>query len=322
MEIIVDDRERSIVSYLEDASHKYNINYSVQRNQVGDYAIVYKGYILLIIERKTWSDLAASMRDGRKHNIQKLLTAREKTGCQLAYLIEGDATPKPDKKIGRFPVKNLRAHLDHLAFRDGIHMIYSKNEEYTAIRLFELAQNYMTLKDVIKEIDEMENNGEEKDTLTEKISCSPAINEQILRCIPGVGSVISATLAENNISLHSLYHQKHTSEEIASIKYPTGAMIGMEKGIKIAEGTKKIIDSNSAINKKIKIRILTTIPLISKSTAEKILAEIEMSSLLNGEVDIDTLSSIKRTEKSKLGQKAAENILKYLLPCSVEDSDE
>ena len=99
MEIIVDDREKAVFPYLEDASHKYLIDYKIQRNEVGDYAICYKGYIMMIIERKTWEDLAASMRDGRKTNVQKLISVREKTGCQIAYLIEGNATPPFDKSM-------------------------------------------------------------------------------------------------------------------------------------------------------------------------------------------------------------------------------
>lgn len=322
MEIIVDDRERHVVPHLEDYSHKFNINYKVQRCQVGDYALAYKGYVLLILERKTWADLAASMRDGRKHNVKKLIAARESTNCQLAYLIEGDATPKPDKKFGRLPVKNLRAHLDHLAFRDGIHMIYSKDEEYTASRLFELAQNYLTMKETIAEIDNMETS-DEKNILQEKTgSCDVAIHEQILRCLPGVGSVLSALLSENDISLYSLYHELHSTEDIATIKYNTGAMIGMVKGKKIAEGTKKIMDSISTANDKVKIRILSTIPLISKATAAKILDTFSFADLLDGKVELDDLAAIKRTEKTKLGKKAAENIFKHLLSRKSEDADQ
>jgi ERCC4-type nuclease len=62
MEIIVDDREKAIIPYLEPQANKFVIPYKVQRNEVGDYAIVYKGYILMIIERKTWVDLASSFR--------------------------------------------------------------------------------------------------------------------------------------------------------------------------------------------------------------------------------------------------------------------
>lgn len=315
MEILVDDREKAIIPFMEDESEKFHIDYKVQRNTVGDYVIAYKGFILLVIERKTWNDLSASMRDGRKANIEKLINLRESTGCQIAYLIEGNATPAIDKKYERLPVKNLRAHLDHLAFRDGVHMIYSKDEAYTASRLFELAQNYFSIKSVIKEIDALSNAGESTETskVQDKQASSVGVHEQVLRCIPGVGSIISTLLAELSITLKSLYDGEHTDEEISRIKYPTGSAIGIEKGRRIASGTKKIIDSGSAGNIKIHTRILMTVPLISKSTAAKILSEVSMSSIISGDVSIETLASIKRSEKTLVGKKAASNIITYLV---------
>jgi len=313
MEILVDDREKAIIPFMESVSEKYHIDYKIQRNTVGDYVIVYKGYILLVIERKTWNDLSASMRDGRKANIEKLINLRESTGCQIAYLIEGNATPSLDKKYGRLPVRNLRAHLDHLAFRDGVHMIYSKDEEYTAGRLFELAQNYFSIKSVIKEIDDMEEVSEEVSKVQDKQVMSVGLHEQLLRCVPGVGSIISTLLAELGITIKSLYNEEHTDEEISRIKYPTGSAIGLEKGKKIALGTKKMIDSSSVNNKKIHARILSTIPLISKATAEKILDTYSLSDIMSGNVTIDNLAEIQRGSKSKLGKKAAENIITNLL---------
>lgn len=317
MEIIVDDRERAIFEYLEEASSKYMMNYKIQRNEVGDYAICYKGYILLLIERKTWVDLAASIRDGRKENVQKLLAVREKTGCQVGYLIEGDASPRFDKKYGNLPVKNLRAHLDHLAFRDGIHMFYSKDLEYTASRLFELATNYMSIKEVIKSIDDLESTkdsttGSNVSELKTKQHCEISIHEQLLRCIPGVGSIISVLLANAGVTLKSLYELEHTPDSIASIQYASGAMIGLDKGTRIAHGTKKVIDSKSASAHKNHVRILATIPLVSKVTAEKILESVSIADIISGNTDVDELANIKRNEKTKLGRKTAENIIKHL----------
>jgi ERCC4-type nuclease len=340
MEIIIDDREKAIFPYLEDASNKYNITYKIQRNEVGDYAITHKGYILMIIERKTWNDLSASMRDGRKANIQKLTALREQTGCQIAYLIEGNATPPFDKKFGRLPLKNLRAHLDHLAFRDGVHMLYAKDLEYTATRIFEVAQNYSTLKEILKDIDEINTDtdtgtgtgtGTDTDTgtgtgtdgttggdvsklkekqVTEKSSLS--INEQVLRCLPGVGSIISSLLAENGVTLSKLYYDAVSVDDIAMYKYPTGACIGLPVATKILANAKKTFTSTSDASHKARVRILTTIPLISKTTAEKMLEEINLLDILDGSTDVDELATFQKTEKAKLGKKAAGNIIKYL----------
>ena len=143
--IIVDDRERAIFPYLEQPAKASQISYAIRRINVGDYAICCDKQIKMIIERKTWEDLAASFRDGRKANVAKLLSARQETGCILTYLIEGPACPRPGALFGRIPINNLRAHLDHLALRDNIHIIYSSDLAYSGMRLFELAKNMRSL---------------------------------------------------------------------------------------------------------------------------------------------------------------------------------
>ena len=314
MEIIVDDRERAVVPYLQAHAVKTSIDYKIQRNEVGDYAITYKGYILMVIERKTWTDLSASFRDGRKENVKKLLELRNRTGCQIAYLIEGPATPPLTQLFGRIPVKALRAHLDHLSIRDGIHMIYSKDEDYTAMRLFELATNYLSIKEVIKEIDDT-NEDEIQDNTDElqiNMGVALSVHEQILQCLPSVGSLVSTVLAENKITLFSLYKQHHDVNHIARLKYPSGATIGIERAKKLL-ATKKLIDSNSAASIKVHVRILSTVPLISKKTAEIILRNTTLALILNGEIGIELLSNIEKSEKARLGAKAAQNILDHLI---------
>jgi ERCC4-type nuclease len=414
MEIIVDDREKAVIPFLEEFKNKYNIIYKIQRNQTGDYAIVYKDEILLIIERKTWTDLAASMRDGRKENVKKLLNLREETKCNLAYLIEGDATPSFTKKYGRLPVKNLRAHLDHLMFRDNIHIIYSKNEIYTAERLFELATNYLSNKEIIKKItskkggnildneskehgelseyeyfkndsfltkminasdeiyactsetqtaerqaaeqqaldqqaaeqqaldqqttdqqttgplvdkqqatgpraDKQQATGPLVDNVTEikgqdllkvKQNIDLAIDQQLLLCLPCVGSCTAPLLSENNVSLYSIYHQVHDWAYLANIKYSTGAVIGIPKAKKIIDCVLKI---NESRYNKTRVKILSSIPLISKKTAESILKQIKLTDILDETLTISELANIKKTEKTKLGNAAASNIIKYLI---------
>jgi len=315
MQLIIDDRERAVVPYLAEYSGKTHIDYKIQRNEVGDYAITYLDYILLVIERKTWTDLSASFRDGRKENVNKLLELRERTGCQIAYLIEGNATPPSNYLYGRIPVKNLRAHLDHLAIRDGIHMLYSKDEKYTAERLFELCANFITEKNIIKQIKQVSKEGgeETKDLLKIDMGVAVSYVEQILRCLPGVGSIISTVLAENNITLYGLYKEQYTVDDIAKLKYQSGSMIGVEKAKKITQGTVKLINSKSQANQKIHAKILMTVPLISKKAAEVILQHTTLALILDKKIDIDLLANIEKAENKKLGQKAASNIVEHLI---------
>jgi hypothetical protein len=100
---------------------------------------------MFVFERKSWADLAASIKDGRKDNIQKMLKLRDQIGCKLFMLIEGPARFSPTHKIGRIPYKNLQAYLDHIVVRDGIFIIYSKSYTDTPLRLLEFIKNYLSL---------------------------------------------------------------------------------------------------------------------------------------------------------------------------------
>jgi ERCC4-type nuclease len=320
MEIVVDDRERAVSPFFEDLSHSEHIQYSTKRLEVGDYAICYRNFIMIIIERKTWADLAASLRDGRKANIQKLIALRESTGCQIVYLIEGDPCIKQSKMVSRIPAKNLRAHIDHIAFRDGIHMIYAYDQQGSAERIFELARNYCSIKpSPFLDVDEII--GGDIDSSNQQLLTDKSINdaktlsiqEQLLQCLPGVGSIVSNILAENDISLYTLYHETCSVEDVAILKYPTGGSIGLEKARKIC-AVKKLFMSESEKSKKIQIRILSTIPLISKATASTILENVTLASILDGTTSVEDLEKIHRSEKSMLGNKAASNIIAHLMP--------
>ncbi len=403
MEIIIDHRERHVIPHFDEYENVFHVKFRVDHLEVGDYAICYKNYILVIVERKTWNDLAASMRDGRKHNIDKLINLRNKVNCQIAYLIEGPAMPNQNKLYNRIPYKNLRAHLDHLAFRDSVHMLYSNDENSTALRLMELALNISTDKVSCKEIDDIikaavnlskfvnndvvndevvkdkveikeavhkvvkdkveikevvkdkelidedsmnvneinvndifnDNvNGDEKSTidilkdidkdmqvlhevsgdlaaLKERQPSTKNVNEQLLRCIPYVGSIISTLMVNNGMSFKSVYNQTHTVDDIATLCYPTGAAIGLIRARKIAN-IRSILDKGTKQAYKIKHNLLTQIPSVSSAAATAILAIIPFHDLLNGEATVDQIKNIHKTEKTKIGPKTAENILKYL----------
>lgn len=148
LEILIDDREKAVIPHfkaLQSPNPGANIPFRVERLTVGDYAILYQKKILFTIERKTWVDLAASFKDQRSKNVQNLIDLRAKIGCIIIYLIEGPPLPKHKTRFARIPYKNLRSHLDHLAFRDGIHIMHSKDEQDSACRINEIAKNYMTI---------------------------------------------------------------------------------------------------------------------------------------------------------------------------------
>jgi ERCC4-type nuclease len=228
------------------------------------------------------------------------------------------------------PAKNLKAHLDHIAFRDGIHMIYTLDEENTAERLFELAINLTTIKpSLLDKIDKLVADEQlnitggdltpkvkESDLLTTKQESRISIQEQLLQCLPSIGSIAATVLAEKDITLLDIYNG-YEPTNLARFKYPTGNSIGLAKATKICECT-KYFTSKSIASTKIQIRILSNIPQISKKTADSILKTVTLADIMSGIIKVETLKNITRG-KTKLGQKAATNILHYLIGYVDED---
>lgn len=140
MEIYCDDRETSVTKYATAD------NIHIRRLTTGDFIIGYqldKNMIpLVVVERKTWQDLAASLKDGRVNNVTKLREYRERTGAKIAYLLEGSVPSNPSGTIiSGIPYSHLRAHLDHLIFTDSIIELHSTSARDSLRRLEEFASH-------------------------------------------------------------------------------------------------------------------------------------------------------------------------------------
>ena len=325
--IIVDDRERAIFPYLEQPAKASQISYEIRRINVGDYAICCDKQIKMIIERKTWEDLAASFRDGRKANVAKLISARQETGCILTYLIEGPACPRPNALFGRIPINNLRAHLDHLALRDNIHIIYSSDLAYSGMRLFELAKNMRSLTPRTEPNSEPNTISQtppcvtlgEPNTISQTLPCATlgkpqtpvlsnievlqttrhsAVNIQIqmLQCLPAVGSIVGPLLYSFNITIKQIMTLK-PDEFMAKFNnaiYPDGRSL------------KKVIAKLcQPISLKTATRIIECIPSMSRANAGALLQVIEFSDLFIN-FDINILADVHGTHK--IGQARAKKI--------------
>ncbi len=141
--IIIDHRESQVIPFLLDIAKGYGFTTSVKSLNVGDYAILINNKIICIIERKTWKDIAASFKDGRKGNIAKLRGLREDTGCRIIYMMEGVVRNKSPTAITEY--KRSVSHLDHLMIRDNVHVMYSKDSLDTAQKICSLSKNISTL---------------------------------------------------------------------------------------------------------------------------------------------------------------------------------
>jgi ERCC4-type nuclease len=149
--LIVDKRERALDDQIALLSEKFFV-IKEQFDFGGDYIIMGdNNKILAAIERKTFKDLAASIRDGRINDqITKMVTLREQTGCDLYFILEGrTAFPTDTNYFGRMCYKNLEGKLIHAQIRHGIPTIRSKDPSYTIKIIEKYIIGYRDVKEVV-----------------------------------------------------------------------------------------------------------------------------------------------------------------------------
>lgn len=330
LQIIIDDRESAVIPYFNEYKKlPINITFKVERINIGDYSVVYKNNILMIIERKTWKDLSSSLRDGRKDNVNKMLKLREDTGCKIFYLIEGNPLPNSNTKFCKVPYKNLRSHLDHLIFRDDIHVIHSKNQADTVERIVELVKNYLSIKpSPLLKYNNEENSDDEIKTAVNKLKVKTNISDEcitykIWTCIPNITEKTALLFINKNYHISELILGEITKEQIYALKYDNGYIIGKRS---------ETIWNRSRINSynnKYFIKMLTCINGVTKKTAKIILERISFKELLEGKISLEELSLIKKNESitdtkilkrhSTVGSKASSLILKHFTKPIISD---
>jgi ERCC4-type nuclease len=157
--VVADDRERNgAIPYfdaaIEENNKKYkkltpaqgggNITLSIARVTTGDYHVIFDGRVYLSIERKSWQDLAASIKDQRMNRQHRQLEdLSERTGCRTLYIIEGSKRGKGGK-IGQIDITTLETKLRRIFLR-GSSFEFSKNQQETASIIVHYAREIMRL---------------------------------------------------------------------------------------------------------------------------------------------------------------------------------
>jgi ERCC4-type nuclease len=332
LQIIIDDREKAVIPFFKEynvkkvrkSANSANVVYKVERINIGDYSIICGDQILFNIERKTWKDLASSFKDGRKDNVQKMLKLREDTHCKLIYLMEGPPIPKSTSRFCRIPYKNLRSHLDHLMFKYDIHIIHSKNKMGTVSKIYELCQNFFTIKPSLLKIVEKPNideiyshqhenpantTGGAITKLKEKFPISQiTIIYRIWACIPYITEKTACLFVNKHYHISDLILGKISKDDVYALKYDNGYIIG-KRSTKIWNNSRP-----TAVNNKYFAKMLIQINGITRKTANIILKNISWENLLKGEITIETLAKIiKNDNGKKVGVKIATDILKTFI---------
>lgn len=109
-----------------------------QRLDIGDAHLTVAEGRRIVVERKTFNDFVASLRD-KRYNEQKirLMAERERSfeagvPFNIVYVIEGRSVPGWDAKTAHMPNNQPLAALTKMAVRDGIAVLYTATPADTA----------------------------------------------------------------------------------------------------------------------------------------------------------------------------------------------
>lgn len=127
LELVIDQREQKIKKIWK--SQTCNVTYEAL--DVGDFVFRRGEEIVLVIERKTASDLAASIRDGRNREQKARLLHSGISRERVLYLIEGLTYHEPDTKIGSVTYGTLWGSIINTQLRDGIKVHRTENIKET-----------------------------------------------------------------------------------------------------------------------------------------------------------------------------------------------
>lgn len=127
--LILDVRERGLAAALTAQGTAFTL----KALEVGDFLIQgLDGRPLLVVERKSHADFAASNRDGRyREQRARLMTVRG-NGAAILYILEGSWSPALDRTYGSTSEKTLQRLTTRLLLRYGIPVLASASVPETA----------------------------------------------------------------------------------------------------------------------------------------------------------------------------------------------
>lgn len=336
--IIVDSRERKLFDIIKD---KCVYDYVVETITVGDYVITLDGKIIYVIERKTWKDLASSIKDGRIDNYKKLIDLRSETGCKIILLIEGNAFPSPKGKVGGISAKALVSHLDHVATRDHFMVIQTRNKEHSIERICALITShrtikwnkfdkyseipsmvgtrycadikyYMTmLKQTITEFEEFLNDKVDggTDLLHKKYTKSDELVQiKMMQCIPKISLAMASNIYQK-YSIKDLIGGNFEEGDIAVFRHPSGSLYGevVEKYIKlISKKSDEIVNEETKYPKSKTLNRDVRVQILSQinGVSEKIAMKI-LEKVPLSQISFETLDGL-------VGSKLKSDIIRIL----------
>ena len=214
VKVIIDSRENKLKEILENEA-----DFEFQNLDIGDIVFKKDNEVVLVVERKTQSDLYSSIRDGR-YKEQKLRLISSYSLNQILYLIEES---KNKFKINESIVKGA---IVNMTFRDGIKILFSNNlvetSEYIRLLKKKIEKNPEFFIKSKVELDNTKTSYLETVKVAKKDNMTPKLCNIIqLSQIPGVSKQTAEVIINKYGSLTNLiveYNKLQKEEAITLLK--------------------------------------------------------------------------------------------------------
>ena len=202
MELIIDNRENSLIKLLEEN----NINFEKKNLEIGDIQFIENDKLIYIIERKTVNDLGASIKDGR-YKEQKVRLLANNTG-NIYYIIEGNIDD-----CNTLNRKALLGSIINMIFRDNIKIINSNNVLDTYNIIIQIQTKYNDGK--FKQIESSKDSYISSIKTNKKENMSKELCNIIqLATIPGVSKNISKIVIEQYGNISNLIDEFKKNDDL------------------------------------------------------------------------------------------------------------
>jgi len=207
----VDNREHKAIEILK----RSDVPIVISPLPVADFII--NGEPSVYVERKTWADLSASMKDSR---LDDQLSRLKATGARVLYIIEGS----PDDLNGRgVPLKAMRGMLLRMTLSSGVGLIYTKSTEETCDILVQMYQGLQ--KNSGKYAPKDTTTSGVADHLCKGMKRGDQIDEKtcfmmMLTQIPGIGAKYAKTLAEKYTNIAELCRESSEKVNVDILEIP------------------------------------------------------------------------------------------------------
>lgn len=286
--IDVDDRENECAPLFDVLSGRRSVTTKVKRLTTGDFAAWMSNELKILIERKTWNDLASSMKDGRlEKQLDSMNLVRTQTGCAVIVMIEG----RPGASHGHIEMTSLRTKLDHIMLGGRAHVIFTSSTNDTVQRVFELVDH------IVYDVT-VQSGAVPVDILTHaKERTAEQMLIDMFCAVPQISMNTATLLAKNGWMFLDLYET--TAEILATLVYPSGNTMPIARARKITEalGTKACW-----------IKVLERVTGVTKKTGQTI---------MDAEADpykwtLQTLQDLEKSKLRKLGPVVAARIIKMI----------